>query len=347
MNCRSILILVLASFFFLAENAFAQTSLNKVQINLKNQSEYSFILLGHIYGSSENALAAYPSSSVLANINNFEELSPDFMILLGDIVREVKPEQNANLRTSFLDQFGLPIFNVPGNHDLADINFYTQEFGPDYQSFKINSEYFILLNTGTDSLLEESQKVFLSQAISKIQDQAEIKNVFIVGHRLYWLAMEEELTKLEAYTNGQDYGDSDRALAQDVKRLIENVQDKRIYFLAGDIGVKDLPSILFFKNQNRTYLANGVGDTAKDFGVLVKINEGRVGFEPIALASQEKGTIEDYSPSYWQNRLSPVEQNVLPQPGLTSLLQRKSYWAGLISGLLIGACALVIIKRLF
>lgn len=98
---------------------------------------------------------------------NFEQaiaaanrLRPAFVVVSGDLThRAGDPAQIAEYRriTGQLDK-SIPLYNVPGNHDLAlplspaSVRAYRQVFGPDYYTFESHGMFGIVINT---SLIKE------------------------------------------------------------------------------------------------------------------------------------------------------------------------------------------------
>ena len=141
----------------------------------KDVPEYSFLVAGHIYGSHNKSV--YPSASITANIQMINGLEPDFMVLLGDIVRLPNKHQISLLRKSFLNKLAFPVFNAPGNHDVADRAKYVDNFGRTYFSFRYSTEIFIFLDGEIDNgRIKDEQLEFLVNSIETCRNNP---NVYI------------------------------------------------------------------------------------------------------------------------------------------------------------------------
>ncbi len=87
------------------------------------------------------------------------EISPDFVMLTGDIVADAKrpPVELVDkwmkyMADDFAAKFDCPLFAVEGNHDIvrdAEIGkaVYEKYFGPTYYSFNVKGAHFIVLDT--------------------------------------------------------------------------------------------------------------------------------------------------------------------------------------------------------
>jgi Icc protein len=98
-----------------------------------------------------------------------DSLSPTFVLMGGDLVRDAMSQTEANARAYFdlyaaeAKPFRTPMWMVPGNHDhygiirtrshadpanpLYNRGMYRQYFGPDYYSFTYGGVHFVGLNT--------------------------------------------------------------------------------------------------------------------------------------------------------------------------------------------------------
>ena len=123
---------------FGADKIVASSINGKLLNPLKVHSDYSFLLAGHIYGSHNKSI--FPAASLLANIELLNDLKPDFMVLLGDIVSGCNELEFAKLRESFLTKVTFPVFNAVGNHDVPNDDLrvlYEKHFGKTFFSFEV------------------------------------------------------------------------------------------------------------------------------------------------------------------------------------------------------------------
>lgn len=168
-------------------------------------SSFSFAVLGHVRGNKEGELN--PKLSEL--LGRVRTLDPDFVVLTGDMIwGEVDNDPvdtTAVLREwheldSALATLGVPVYRVPGNHDISDIpsrDIYFRLYGEPPQAFDYEGSRFLLLASAwipedgdlrhnpfirTRSLTEE-QTDWLRQRLS---DTTEYQNAFVFIHHLLW-----------------------------------------------------------------------------------------------------------------------------------------------------------------
>jgi hypothetical protein len=112
-------------------------------------SGYSVLLIGHAYGHFSNSRSKRPAASLLANIDRINEIGPSFVALLGDIVRAPRAPYTTEFRDSFANALSMPVFAIPGEHDLFEgTQNYERFFGPSYYRIEIGRELFVFLDTG-------------------------------------------------------------------------------------------------------------------------------------------------------------------------------------------------------
>jgi 3',5'-cyclic AMP phosphodiesterase CpdA len=90
-------------------------------------------------------------------LKRLNEISPDFIVITGDLVDMPKINKKRKLQISafkdFLNSIQFPIKLVAGNHDVENIptkksiDDYRENFGPDYYAFEVNNIKFMVLNS--------------------------------------------------------------------------------------------------------------------------------------------------------------------------------------------------------
>lgn len=119
-------------------------------------------------------------AQILQQISRDSSLA--FAIDVGDLVETGSVENF----TAFLDQvrghLDLPFLTVLGNHDLVKPDrsaaLYRQIFGPDYYSFQIKNNYFIVVNDVQNYEIGPAQWRWLEQELAKSQ-AAKTRLVFL------------------------------------------------------------------------------------------------------------------------------------------------------------------------
>ena len=126
-------------FIFLPKFLFGQkqiipTSILKIEDYKNFRGNYNFLVGGHLYGNPSNS--TWPASSLLGNIQKFNQLNPLFFISLGDNYR-LANEIHVNFINSFVNKLEMPFFTVAGNHDVANRKIFNEYFGKSYYDFQL------------------------------------------------------------------------------------------------------------------------------------------------------------------------------------------------------------------
>ncbi|MDH3445295.1 MAG: metallophosphoesterase [Deltaproteobacteria bacterium] len=174
--------------------------------------QFSFVVLGHVRGD-DNGKVSPLLGELLAEVR---KLSPDLIFLTGDMiwgdVHNLTPDPNVIKRDwdqldAALEQLGVPVYRVPGNHDINDPvtrDIYFTRYGELPRAFSYRGSRFILLNSswvpegsGLPPLkrpdvrgrqLGSKQIKFIQQELS---DNRQYDHVFLFMHHLLWWHKEE------------------------------------------------------------------------------------------------------------------------------------------------------------
>lgn len=308
----AITVFIIFSFTLSGFAGVIQSPFNNLILKEDTAKEYSFLLTGHLYGSQNSSV--YPSASLLANIPSLNEKGADFMILLGDIVRQANSTEFDNLKKSFTSAVNFPVFNAPGNHDLSNRSLYIQHFGPTFFSFHYSSEFYIFLDSelSNGKIVGEQLDFFMKQIV-KCEANRNIKNILILSHRLLWAIDNPSLQALLPHVNGPAAHITNNGDFQGIVLKLRELTDKPVYFISGDVGLKKSFSIFYEKDtiSDITYVATGIGDTKNDAVIYTTVKKtGEFIFTPISLTGQNLHPIEKYNLEYWVNHFSENSDNI-------------------------------------
>lgn len=95
-----------------------------------------------------------------------------FAIHLGDMVHKAELDQYDTFFNVVRQNFHKPLIAVIGNHELYGehgIELYHEIFGPDYFSFQVNKNYFIVINDNSKESLGQEQLRWLEAELQKSQ----------------------------------------------------------------------------------------------------------------------------------------------------------------------------------
>ncbi len=178
----------------------------------RNDSVFSFVVIGHVRGAEDGAL----NPRLTELVARLREIRPDLIFLGGDLIAGNQIDSMADpaiirhdwaALDSALATVGAPIYRVPGNHDLhdpvtRDIRF--ERYGRLPQSIDFRGTRFLLLSTVfvpqgnapmpprrsaiavRDSIDDPAEIEFLRQEVTRAPAP---RNVFVLmHHQLWWKA---------------------------------------------------------------------------------------------------------------------------------------------------------------
>lgn len=169
-------------------------------------NRFTFAVVGHMRGNSDPEL--YPRlDEVVAEL---KRLKPDLLFLTGDIIWGSIPKALTDRKAVIaqwekvdakLAPLGIPIYRVPGNHDIHDPvtrDVFFERYGTLPRAVDFRGSRFLLLNTTftptgnapvpsaqklTKTLrLDSLQRQFVQQALA----QSPATNTFLVMHHVLW-----------------------------------------------------------------------------------------------------------------------------------------------------------------
>jgi predicted phosphodiesterase len=208
---------------------YSQSQPHSISIIDNITESYSFIHiadlhLGDIRGITENIRETIGWKSIKRCIEEVNILSPDFVVITGDLVfGQLLPfEYSREYKQlySILQLFDVPIYLVPGNHDgynriLEDgLEFWSNYFGSYYYSFNFGSSHFQVINSYDHSKIERLTFLFIplnwggsisNQQLEWIEQDLELFNnsdisFMFMHHNPLWDTTRESLIR-KAYEN--------------------------------------------------------------------------------------------------------------------------------------------------
>jgi len=188
------------------------SGMQRLDAGERDAGRYSFVVLGHIRGD-ENGKFSPLLDELLVKARKH---APDLIFLTGDMIwGDLRPvaadanviKQDWDRLDAAVGQLGVPVYRVPGNHDIHDRvtrDVYFARYGELPQAFTHRGSRFILLNSswvpeGNDSLssvrryvrgkpLGPEQIEFLRKELSASH---RYDHVFLFMHHLLWWHPEE------------------------------------------------------------------------------------------------------------------------------------------------------------
>ncbi len=212
-------------------------------------------------------------------IRDMNVLHPDFVFMPGDLIDGYSHKQGPegvaedfneqfDLFTHFANKLEMPLYCVPGNHDLPAqkmIAPYLERFGRLWYSFDYRGVHFIALNTeakpGDGHNFTEEQ---VQWAISDIAASKDTRHTVVFMHNPAWHRKRPEnlmycqWLRIEDALRGRKY----TVIAGHTHRLSTTIRNGRPYYImASSGGMQRKPHSFYLGNTHHTALVKIEGDT--------------------------------------------------------------------------------------
>lgn len=252
-----ILILIFLSFSACRKDKY---DIPTTEINYK----YSFFVAGHTYGNPMTYQYGLHPPFVKQSLflNHYPNL--EFGILTGDVVPFSTQDYWDSARVD-IDKIIVPIHIAAGNHDRSLI--FESMYTP-YYSFKSHNDLFIILSTEHWNI-EGDQKSFLESTI--LENHSLVNNIYIFTHELVWWSPTNEFANIDInylpnYPGSSNYW-------TDIFPTLDTLNND-VFLFAGDLGATQVVTpYLYHKNNNITYIANGMGSNKNDNIIMVEVDQ--------------------------------------------------------------------------
>ena len=264
----------------------------------------SFLVAGHAYGSPSGInLGLYPK--FLSRLQQSLISETKFLVLTGDIIRDIRHPESWQQVQHELDQLGLTSYFVTGNHgyDRFSRDLFTEKYGNTYYNFDYQDNRFIILDTQKQAYsVSPDQVEFLSQSL-----RGNFRRVFIFWHELLWNSR-QEYSYISANTNSRYSNVSLRQsnFWDQVYPLLQRHSDKQIFVFAGDLGGRPDSIPAFYQNLGHiTLIASGMGAIQDENYLQVSLNQDQVKFELIPLnLTNTLRPLEYYTPQHLSPKIT-------------------------------------------
>lgn len=321
-----------AAFFSIAflSTAAAQVS----QFNGKEipasarDGEYRMILSGHFHGSSNNR-SGYPAATLLANIDRINSSGADLLLSTGDLFLDPQADQ-ARYERSLFSKLGIPLFNVPGNHDRND--HYERAFGPSHGLIELGRDRIILLDT------EENDGSLPPDQLKLLQDQVHSPphRIFIISHRPLWAEVDEDYGPLFEGNTRSLLGTNYR---KDVEPLLKELaQRSQVYWISGSMAGGARSSIFFQQHApNLTFIQTAIRNEQRDALLIADVKPDTIIWSTMSLTGAEVLPPQEYNAQWWwgqRGRSDRFNWRLLPYL-IRSTVTHRAFWYGAAAGILL------------
>lgn len=195
------------------------------RIPVITNNNFRFVIISDLTGGEKEGVF----ESVITKIN---QLAPDFVMCVGDLIDGYTVDSTVmkGQWKSFHDRIAklnAPFIYLPGNHDIANnmlFNYWIQQYGYDYYSFKVGNSLFLMLNAYESEQGELSDKQV--QYLINVLQAHDIKYpVYVFSHPPLWdLYNQKGLSELEPllskYKTTFFCGDDHHYIRKEVNRHI-------------------------------------------------------------------------------------------------------------------------------
>lgn len=271
-----------------AQNTFVSELNQKAFSPDSIQYPYKIVFGGHLYGSQNEAAKPYASFSNSLNKINNEKAALFFS--LGDAVR--KPDlATYDIFSDLTLKVEAPVFTAMGNHEWEDPITSQMYLGFPYYIIEAPGSAFIILNS--EDWGNKEQKAFWDKQLNDYINNAAVKNIFILSHRLIWATGNPMFADLVQLTNSPEMHSGEQLI--DLNKLKPHL-DKQFYFIAGDVGLNGRLPFFFQREGNLTFIATGLGDLPTDAVIEATVYKDKdVEFKPLYLGTNEQAQLADYN----------------------------------------------------
>ncbi len=278
--------------------------INKIGFPEKNRGDFNFFVVGHIYGSQQ-IKDHKPDAALLAALPAIREASPDFLVSLGDMAEQSNPEEFGLLDSTLLSQVPFPVFNMVGNHDVADRSLYEARYGRTFFTFKYGPARLVFLDTErVKCKLDERQTYMLKTAVTSALYDSEVRYIFVFMHKTLFFQngiLAARKNPMAGPNEWKCYGSKtfQQLMGED---LIPAAKRKPVYLFAGNVGAWGnlTPYYEQRPDASLTMLMTGLGDTPQDNILHISVSQLQVKVESILLNGMTVQPLEKFGPVYWE-----------------------------------------------
>jgi Calcineurin-like phosphoesterase len=325
------------------------------QAAITGDKEFSFLAGGHCYGAHENVRSTLAASSLYAAIPQIKASKPDFIFLLGDVVRDANDSLQTESFSQLTDQLRGIIRILPGNHDLQTNGQPPNQFPMRLNSTGVYRDQMLLLNT--ESLRLGGGKAMLEQIraaesdIQFIPERPLDRNLFVFSHRLLWALTEPGFQEMDDFANEPFASSVSKDTVKMVYEAILKLAGKRpIHWFSGDIGARWSENVFYgaSADSSRHFYAAGLGDCPDDAFWHVQVDSlGHVAARVWMLNGTQPKPLKYYGLDGWRERMhARREAERIPLSArLQKYLLSLPFWAAFGSGCIVTLALRLLIQR--
>ena len=267
--------------------------------------EFDFLVVGHLYGSP-GIDDEMPARLLMKRLPNILDSKPDFMVSLGDMVYRKSQIEFTNLDEAFLKKLTFPLYNTPGNHDVAnDRSLYENYFGEQaYFGKDYGPAHLIFLDTErVECGLDDQQQEFLLKELEQALVDDGTRFIFVFMHKtlVFQNAEMKSLRSEQAMPNVWDCQRKDEANPLMEQLFKPAAKRKPVIIFAGDVGAWGNLSPYYQRDPwlPLTLVMTGLGDTPQDNIVRIYVSPDTVRMDALFLEDMRSVPLENYDLNHW------------------------------------------------
>ncbi len=162
------------------------------------RESFRFVVIGDTHPDDAEDPVTQPDT-FKENIREINLLSPDFVVIVGDLIRGYSDDRELILKEwEDFDRtaaaFEMPFHMVLGNHDIygekkpskENEEIYRNRYGKLYYSFDFGNSHFVLLDCVEVSCMEKIKGDQLDWLKKDLEDHKEAEHIFAFLHKPLW-----------------------------------------------------------------------------------------------------------------------------------------------------------------
>jgi len=286
-----------------------------------SMGHHRILIGGHFHGESTNR-SGFPASTLLARIDTINSLGAHLLLSTGDLFMDPVGDL-PRYRSSFFSRLVMPLFNAPGNHDLA-----AGAASEEPVHGRQEGWAFITLNT------ERYEGSLRAEDLELLQRTASgMKRLFILSHRPVWAEGDPRYADLFIDNTRSAFGTNFKV---DVYPVLERIaRHTEVFWVSGSLG-GGAPASIFFQRHapNITYVQCALRDEPRDALLVVDVHPDTVRWSAFSLTGRPMRPVGSFDAAWWRGKRGGgdgINWRLLPYLVKRTVLHRSFAWgAGLM-----------------
>jgi hypothetical protein len=299
------------------------------------------IISGHLHGASSSR-SGLPAATVLAALDTINALGAHLFLSTGDLFMD-REEDIPGYQRALFDRLRMPLYNVPGNHDLG-MRSYVQRYGPTHGVLDLGRLVVVLLDTERDNGDIKGEQL---ATLTALADTLRGRPLLVLAHRPLWAEDDPQYADLFRGNTRSAWPTNFR---QDVAPLLEKAAARvPVYWVSGSMAGGAPASIFFHRHApGITFVQTAIRDEPRDALLVLDIGpDGRARWSALSLTGRAVPPVETLDADHWRahgKRAEPFNWRLLPY--LTMITVRSAaFWWGVAAAVVLGVLVRMVRRR--